>query len=274
MEFKTHISVKNLTVWYGPHQALNDVSMEIPDKKITAVVGPSGCGKSTLLKVFNRLVELNDDVRIAGEVFLGGKNIYDKIVDVYALRKKMGLLAQRPFPLPMSIYENVAYGLRIHNSIDKDNLDGIVECYLKAASLWDEVKTRLHTSATKLSIGQQQRLCLARGLAIEPEIILCDEPTSALDPFSAERIEKKLIELKPKYTIVIVTHNIQQAMRLADYVIFLYNGNVIEEGMADKIFKKPRDLLTQAYIKGEFLDEIWMEKELQMSRKVAQGEGI
>lgn len=271
---KGTIRTNSLNVFYGSHQALKDVTVSVPSRKITAIIGPSGCGKSTLLKVFNRLIELNDDVKVSGEVFLDEQNIYDKTVDVYALRKKMGLLAQRPFPLPMSIYDNVAYGLRIHNSIDKSKLDSIVEHYLKMSGLWDEVKSRLRSSATKLSIGQQQRLCLARGLAVEPEIILCDEPTSALDPFSAERIEKKLLELKSQYTIVIVTHNIQQAMKLAEHVIFLYNGIVIEAGAADKIFEKPADLLTQAYIKGEFLDEIWVSKEAQKRKGVAGGEGI
>lgn len=268
------IRTRLLNVFYGSHQALKDVTVNIPSRKITAIIGPSGCGKSTLLKVFNRLIELSDEVKISGEVFLDEEDIYGKLTDVYALRKKMGLLAQRPYPLPMSIYENVAYGLRIHNSIDKGRLDAAVEHYLKVSSLWNEVKERLHSSAAKLSIGQQQRLCLARGLAVEPEIILCDEPTSALDPFSAERIEKKLIELKSKYTIVIVTHNIQQAMKLADYVIFLYHGNVIEAGGADKIFKEPKELMTQAYIKGEYLDEIWLQKEARSSLKVGGGEGI
>lgn len=269
-----HILTKNLSVYYGEHLALKDISIKVPIRKITAIIGPSGCGKSTLLKVFNRLIELNDDVKISGEVFVDGVNIYDKSVDVYALRKKMGLLAQKPFPLPMSIYENVAYGLRVHNSIDKSKLDNIVEHYLKEVNLWPEVKDRLHTSATKLSIGQQQRLCLARGLAVEPEIILCDEPTSALDPLSAERIENKLAELKEKYTIIIVTHNIQQAIKLADYAIFLYYGKFVEAGNAKEIFKGPKELMTQAYLKGEFLDEIWLKKEARLSNKVEEGEGI
>jgi len=271
---KGSIRTDSLNIFYGSHQALRDITLDIPTRKITAIIGPSGCGKSTLLKSFNRLIELSDEVRISGKVFFDGKNIYDKSVDVYSLRKKMGLLAQRPYPLPMSIYDNVAYGVRIHNSTEKNKLGPIVEHYLKVANLWDEVKSRLHSSATKLSIGQQQRLCLARGLAIEPEIILCDEPTSALDPFSSERIERKLVELKEKYTIVIVTHNIQQAMKLADYVVFLYNGVVIEAEAADKIFKKPEELLTQAYLKGEFLDEIWVQKEAQFGRKIEEGEGI
>lgn len=271
---KGNIRTDSLNVFYGAHQALKNVTVSIPSRKIVAIIGPSGCGKSTLLKVFNRLIELNDDVRISGKVLVDGVNIYDKSIDVYSLRKKMGLLAQKPFVLPMSIYENVAYGLKIHNGVDKVKLSSFVEDYLRVASLWDEVKDRLHTSAAKLSIGQQQRLCLARGLAIEPEIILCDEPTSALDPFSAERIEKKLFELKQKYTIVIVTHNIQQAMKLADYVVFLYQGQLIEVGSAEEIFKAPKESLTGAYIRGEFLDEIWIEKQLQLNYEVKEGEGI
>jgi len=269
---KWHISTNLLNVSYGTHRALADVSVNIPNHKITTIIGPSGCGKSTLLKAFNRLLELNDDVAISGEVIVDGTNIYDKAQGVYDLRKKMGLLAQKPFPLPMSIYENVAYGLRIHNNIDKKSLGTLVERYLREANLWDEVKDRLHASASRLSIGQQQRLCLARGLAIEPEIILGDEPTSALDPFSAERIEKKLCELKKRYTIVIVTHNIQQAIKLADYVIFLYNGVVVETGSADDIFKTPKKLMTQAYIKGEYLDEIWLQKEASSVNR--EGAGI
>lgn len=269
-----HIYTKNLNVFYGAHQALRDVTIAIPKHKITAIIGPSGCGKSTLLKVFNRLIDLNEDVKISGAVYVDDINIYDKSVNVYELRKKMGLLAQKPFPLPMSIYENIAYGVKIHNTKDKQKLNEIVEHYLKVASLWNEVKSRLHVSATKLSIGQQQRLCLARGLAISPEIILCDEPTSALDPYSAENIEKKLLELKNEYTIAIVTHNIQQAIRLADYVIFLYQGNVIEAGLSENFFKAPKEILSSAYIKGEFLDEIWVEKEARLSKKVTGGEGI
>lgn len=271
---QAHIWTDSLNVAYGEHKALSNVSIEIPRNSITAIIGPSGCGKSTLLKVFNRLLDLNDDVDVSGRVFVDGSDIYDKAVDIYALRKKMGLLAQKPFPLPMSIYDNVAYGIRIHNSIDAKKLAGMVEYYLKEANLWDEVKDRLHASASKLSIGQQQRLCLARGLAIEPEIILGDEPTSALDPNSSERIEKKLVELKGKYTIVIVTHNIQQAAKLADHVIFLYYGKVIEEGPAEKIFRAPREVMTQAYIKGEYLDEIWLKKEAQSINRVEEGEGI
>jgi len=270
----SHIQAESLNVFYGKHRALRDVTVNVPRGKITAVIGPSGCGKSTLLRVFNRLIDLNDEVNITGRVLFDGVDIYDKNLDVYSLRKRMGLLAQRPFALPMSIFENVAYGLRIHNSIDKSKLNMLVERYLKEANLWDEVKDRLNSSAYKLSIGQQQRLCLARGLAIEPEIILGDEPTSALDPFSAQAIERKLLEFKGRYTVVVVTHNIQQAMKLADYVIFLYNGIVIEADSADKIFGSPNNKITQAYIKGEYLDEIWLEKEALSRNKVLGGEGI
>lgn len=250
MEFKTHISVKNLTVRYGTHPALNDITIDIPDKKITAIIGPSGCGKSTLLKSFNRLINLHDGIQVSGQVFVDGEDIYDPKVEVTHLRKKMGLLFQRPQVLPMSIYDNVAYGPRIHGLKDKKQLDVIVEQRLKEASLWAEVKERLHASASKLSIGQQQKLCLARGLAVEPEVILGDEPTSALDPISAERIEQRFIELKNHYTIVLVTHILRQAKRLADYVIFLYLGNLIEHGPAEEIFKNPKDPRTHAYING------------------------
>lgn len=264
MESKTHISVKNLTVWYGQQQALNNISIDIPDKKITAIIGPSGCGKTTLLKSFNRLIDLQEAVKVDGQVLVDGEDIYDPKVEVTHLRKKMGLLSQRPQVLPLSIYENVAYGLRIHGIKDKKKLDGIIQHYLKESSLWDEVKDRLYTPASRLSIGQQQRLCLARGLAVEPEVILGDEPTSALDPISAERIEQSLLELKNKYTIVLVTHILRQAKRLADYVIFLYLGNLIEHGPADEFFKSPKYLKTQAYISGKFIEEHKIDRELNL----------
>ncbi len=264
MEFKTHISIKNLTVWYGKHQALNNITIDIPDKKITAIIGPSGCGKTTLLKSLNRLIDLQDGVKVIGEVFVDGENIYDPKIEVTHLRKKMGLLSQRPQALPMSIYDNVAYGSRIHGIKDKKKLDGIVQHYLREVNLWDEVKDRLYGSAAKLSIGQQQRLCLARGLAVGPEIILGDEPTSALDPISAQHIEKKLLELRNDYTIVIVTHNIQQATRIADYAVFLYLGYLIEHGPTEKIFKEPKESRTRAYINGEFFEE--PKKELKIDR--------
>lgn len=260
MQSKTHISVRNLNVWYGNHKALNNVSIDIPDKKITAIIGPSGCGKSTLLKSLNRLIDLHDEIRVTGEVLVDGEDIYAPGVEVTHLRKKMGLLSQRPQVLPMSIYDNVAYGPRLHGLRDKNKLDEIVVRYLKETSLWNEVKDRLHSAATKLSIGQQQRLCLARGLAVEPEIILGDEPTSALDPISAEGVEQRLLELKNKYTIILVTHILRQAKRLADYVVFLYLGDLIEHGAADEIFRNPKHVKTQSYINGKFIEEYKVEK--------------
>lgn len=254
MEFKSHISARNLSVWYGKRQALNNVSIDIPDKKITAIIGPSGCGKTTLLKSFNRLIDIHEEVKVTGKVLVDGEDIYDPKKEVRHLRKKMGLLSQRPQVLPMSIYDNVAYGPRLHGIKDKKTLNDIVGHYLKESSLWDEVKDRLHGPASKLSIGQQQRLCLARGLAVEPEVILGDEPTSALDPASAERIEKRFLELKKQYTIVIVTHFLRQAKRLADYVVFLYLGDLVEHGPADAFFKHPKDPKTQAYISGAFIE--------------------
>ena len=264
MELGTHIGVKDLSVWYGQHQVLNNISIDIPDKKITAIIGPSGCGKTTLLKSFNRLIDLQDGVKVSGQVFIDSENIYDSKLEVTRLRKKMGLLFQRPQVLPMSIYDNVAYGPRIHGTKDKRKLDGIVEHYLKEASLWNEVKDRLRTSASKLSIGQQQRLCLARGLAVEPEVILGDEPTSALDPISAECIEQRFLELKNRYTIVLVTHFLEQAKRLADYVIFLYLGSIIEHGSTKEIFEHPKYVKTQAYINGEFIEDHEINKEVNL----------
>ena len=251
METKSHISVRDLSVWYGQHQVLKDITLDIPDKKITAIIGPSGCGKTTLLKSFNRLINLQDGVKVSGQVLVDGENIYDPKVEVTHLRKKMGLLFQKPQVLPMSIYDNVAYGPRIHGIKDKKTLDEIVGRHLKESSLWSEVKDRLHAPASRLSIGQQQRLCLARGLAVEPEIILGDEPTSALDPVSAERIEQRFIELKNRYTIVLVTHILRQAKRLADHVIFLYLGELIEQGPAEAVLNDPQDERTKSYISGK-----------------------
>jgi phosphate transport system ATP-binding protein len=264
----THISVRNLTVWYGGHKALDDITIDIPDKKITAIIGPSGCGKTTLLKSFNRLIDLQDGVIIGGQVLVDGEDIYAPKVEVTHLRKKMGLLSQRPQVLPMSIYENVAYGPRIHGVKDKNKLDKIVQHYLKESSLWNEVKDRLHGTASKLSIGQQQRLCLARGLAVEPEVILGDEPTSALDPVSAERIEQRFLELKNQYTIVLVTHILRQAKRIADYVVFLYMGNLIEHGTADEFFKNPKDARTHAYINGRFIEKQEVDREVNLKGTV------
>lgn len=264
MKSKTHISVKNLTMWYGQHKALNNITIDIPDKKITAIIGPSGCGKTTLLKSFNRLTDLQEGVKVSGCVLVDGENIYLPKVDLTSLRKKMGLLSQRPQVLPMSIYENVAYGPRLHGVKDKKKLDEIVQHYLKESGLWNEVKDRLHGTAAKLSIGQQQRLCLARGLAVEPEVILGDEPTSALDPLSAERIEQQFLKLKNHYTIVLVTHILRQAKRLADYVIFLYLGNLIEHGPAEEVFNHPKNLKTQCYLEGRFIEEPVIDKELNL----------
>jgi len=250
MNSNTHISVRNLNVYYGKQQALKDITIDIPDKKIIAIIGPSGCGKTTLLKSFNRLIDSVEGVRVSGQVLVDGENIFDPHTEVTHIRKKMGLLAQNPYPLPMSIFDNVAYGPRIHGIKDKKRLSQIVEEYLKEASLWDEVKDRLHSPASRISVGQQQRLCLARGLAVEPEIILADEPTSALDPKSSQRIEKSFLRLKSQYTVIIVTHILRQAKRLADYVVFLYCGELIEHGPAKEIFENPQQEMTREYIKG------------------------
>jgi phosphate transport system ATP-binding protein len=250
MEHNPHLTVRNLNVFYGTNHVLKNINIIIPDKKITAIIGPSGCGKTTLLKSFNRLLELSEGVKISGEVIINGENIYNPKADVYEIRKKMGLLSQRPYSLPMSIYDNVAYGPRIHGIKNKKELDVIVEHYLKEASLWDEVKDRLKTPAVKLSIGQQQRLCLARGLAVEPDMILGDEPTSSLDPQSSQHIEKKFIELKEKYTIVVVTHILRQAKRIADYLIFIHLGEIIEYGTTKEMLENPKEKKTQEYITG------------------------
>jgi phosphate transport system ATP-binding protein len=246
------IQIHGLSVAYGNHRAVRDVSADIPARQITAIIGPSGCGKTTLLRSMSRLVELVEGVRVWGQVIFHDQNIYAPRVDVTELRKRIGLLAQRPFPLPMSIYENVAYGPRVHGLRKRQALDAIVEKELQAAGLWDEVKDRLHAPASALSIGQQQRLCLARGLAVEPEVLLCDEATSALDPISAQRIEARLLELKTDYTIVLVTHVLRQARRLADYVIFMYLGELVEHGPADQVFHNPQEAKTRAYLEGEF----------------------
>jgi phosphate transport system ATP-binding protein len=250
---ETHIQVKNLNAYYGGAQALKGINIEIPRKQITVIMGPSGCGKTTLLKTFNRFLELTDSTRIEGEVLVDGQNIYERDVDVTEVRKRVGLLAQRPFPLPMSIYENVAYGLHIHRmKSERKEYRAAVKHYLEVAGLYEEVKHRLMSPATSLSIGQQQRLCLARGLAVEPEIILGDEPTSALDPISSQNIEARLLDLKREYTTVIVTHTLRQAKRLADYVIYMYMGEVIESGPAKEVFTNPKHERTQQYLEGLF----------------------
>ncbi len=244
------LAIRHLTVWYGRKQALKNINLNIPLHQITAVIGPSGCGKSTLLKCLNRLLELNEQVRVDGEVLLDGRNIYDSRVQVTDIRTRIGLLAQKPFPLPLSIYDNVAYGPRIHGRTN-GNLPAIVQSRLEAVGLWDEVQDRLKAPATDLSVGQQQRLCLARSLAVEPEILLCDESTASLDPISARGIEELLATLRGKYTIIMVTHDIDQARRLADYVAFMWLGELVEAGPAATFFAHPQQKLTQAYLARE-----------------------
>ena len=246
--------IQDLNLYIGKQHILKNINTYIPEKRITVIMGPSGCGKTTLLKSLNRLTDLYPDVNITGKILLNGNDILHSDEDVTELRKKMGLLAQRPYPLPMSIYNNVAYGLRISGRRKKRFLDRRVEHYLKQASLWEEVKDRLKDPATSLSIGQQQRLCLSRGLAVDPEIILADEPTSSLDPLSSQAIEKKFAELKKQYTIVLVTHTLRQARRIADHVIFMYLGEIIEQGPAEEIFGSPKEKKTQAYLEGSFVN--------------------
>lgn len=245
-----HISVKDLNVHIGDNHLLKNININIPDKCVTSIIGPSGCGKTTLLKSFNRLLDDIPGVNISGSVLVDGENIYSPQAEVTHIRKKMGLLAQRPFPLPMSIYDNIAYGPRIHGTKGKKELNELVEHYLQAVGLWEEVKNRLNGSATALSIGQQQRLCLARGLAVEPEIILGDESTSALDPISTKTIEDLLIKLKENYTIVLVTHILRQARRVSDYIIFVYMGRIIEFGPTEEVLLNPKEELTKEYVKG------------------------
>ena len=245
------IQVRNLELFYGDNKALKNINLDIESKKVTALIGPSGCGKSTFLRTLNRMNDLIDNVKITGEITIGGKNIY-KDIDEIDLRKKVGMVFQKPNPFPMSIYDNVAYGPRLHGVKDKKTLDGIVEKSLKGAALWDEVKDRLKKSALGLSGGQQQRLCIARTIAVSPEIILMDEPTSALDPITTIKMEELMYELKKKYTVVIVTHNMQQAGRIADKTAFFLSGEVVEYGDTSDIFYKPRDKRTEDYITGRF----------------------
>ncbi|MDQ5984366.1 MAG: phosphate ABC transporter membrane subunit PstB [Syntrophus sp. SKADARSKE-3] len=277
----SNIHLKQLTVSYGSHQVIRDITLDLPERRIIAIIGPSGCGKTTLLKSINRLLDLNEDVRVEGDICIDGMSIYSNGTDVIDLRKKVGFLSQRPYPLPMSIYDNVAFGPRIHKldvdctlrrlsehetfhhtfdeclagkSPDRRKGKGmalLVEYYLRLAGLWGEVKDRLHAPASKLSIGQQQRLALARVLAIEPEVILADEPTSALDPISAKLVEARFKLLKQDYTIIVVTHILRQARRLADYIVFLYMGDLVEHGPSEQFFGDPQDEKTRAYISGE-----------------------
>ncbi len=248
----TKMKIENLNLYYGNFQALTDVNMNIYEKRITALIGPSGCGKSTFLRTLNRMNDLIDSVKIEGDVLLDFQDIYNKDYDIIRLRKKVGMVFQKPNPFPKSIYENIVYGPRIHGIKDKQELDEIVERTLKEVALWEEVKDRLKKSAMGLSGGQQQRLCIARCLAVEPEIILMDEPTSALDPVATLRIESLLEELVKKYTIVIVTHNMQQAGRVSDYTSFFLSGRVIETDETDMIFSNPDNKKTEDYITGRF----------------------
>ncbi len=249
---KPHIVVENLNLYIQNNHILKNINLSIPDKSITCIIGPSGCGKTTLLRTFNRLHDGSVDVKIEGKLFVDGEDIYAKDTEVTHIRKKMGLLAQRPCSLPMSIIDNVAYGPRIHGVRGRRKLYAIARHQLSAVGLWEEVKDRLKTPASKLSIGQQQRLCLARGLAVEPEIILGDEATSALDPISSKTIEELFLSIKNKYTIVLVTHTLRQARRIADYVAFMYLGELVEFGTADQVFNHPKHKLTKEYISGGF----------------------
>ena len=246
------ISVKDMCLWYGDHQALKNVNIEIPEKSITALIGPSGCGKSTFLKTLNRMNDLIPGVKITGDIRYEGTDIFSKEVDVNNLRKEIGMVFQKPNPFPMSIYDNVAYGPRTHGITNRVQLDVIVERALRDAAIWDEVKDRLKKNALGMSGGQQQRLCIARALAVQPKILLMDEPTSALDPISTSRIEELVTELKEKYTIVMVTHNMQQAVRVSDYTAFFLLGELVEFGKTDDVFSQPREKRTEDYITGRF----------------------
>jgi phosphate transport system ATP-binding protein len=246
------IKIEDLNVYIDNQHILKNVSLNIPEKSITCIIGPSGCGKSTLLKTLNRMHDDTPEVKISGQVIVDDENIYSPGVNVIDTRKKMGLLAQRPCPLPMSIFDNVAYGPRIHGIKKRKAINQTVIQYLQYVGLWEEVRGRVRSSATKLSIGQQQRLCLARGLAIEPEYILGDEATSALDPLSTKKIEELFIKLKEKYTVILVTHTLRQAKRIADNIVFMYLGEIIETGPTDEFFKNPKKKLTREYLSGSF----------------------
>ena len=246
------LSVQDLCLWYGSHQALKDINIEIPEKSITALIGPSGCGKSTFLKTLDRMNDLIPDVKITGSIKYKGEDIFEPSVNVSELRRQVGMVFQKPNPFPMSIYDNIAYGPRTHGVKSRAKLDEIVEQSLRGAAIWDEVKDRLKKNALGLSGGQQQRLCIARALAVEPEVLLMDEPTSALDPISTSKIEELAMELKDRYTIVIVTHNMQQAVRISDHTAFFLLGELVEYGETEKLFSQPQDKRTEDYITGRF----------------------
>jgi phosphate transport system ATP-binding protein len=249
---KEIIKTIDVNLWYGEKQALYTINMSILANKITALIGPSGCGKSTLIRCFNRMNDVIDKCKITGKIFFNGEDIYQPSADPVEIRKKIGMVFQKPNPFPKSIYENIAYGPRVQGNNNKKELDSIVERSLKDAALWDEVSERLHESAIRLSGGQQQRLCIARSLAIEPEIILMDEPCSSLDPIATAKIEDLMLELKKKYTVIIVTHNMQQAARVSDYTAYMYLGKLIEYGNTAQIFEDPHEELTEKYITGRF----------------------
>jgi phosphate transport system ATP-binding protein len=246
------ISVRDLNFYYGKHHALHNISLDIPEKKVTAFIGPSGCGKSTLLRCFNRVYEMYPGHRTSGEIMLDGENILNRKIDLNALRAKVGMVFQKPTPFPMSIYDNIAFGVKMHEKLGRNEMGDRVEWALKKAALWDEVKDKLHQSGTALSGGQQQRLCIARGVAVKPEVLLLDEPASALDPISTLKIEELINELKEDYTIVIVTHNMQQAARISDNTAFLYLGKLIEYDDTDTIFTAPNCKETEDYITGRY----------------------
>ncbi len=246
------VTVKNMCLWYGAHQALKDINVNIPEKSITALIGPSGCGKSTFLKTLNRMNDLIPGVKITGDIRYKDTDIFDSSVNVNELRREVGMVFQKPNPFPMSIYDNIAYGPRTHGIKNKAKLDDIVERSLKDAAIWDEVKDRLKKNALGLSGGQQQRLCIARAIAVEPEVLLMDEPTSALDPISTSKIEELALELKKKYTIIIVTHNMQQAVRISDKTAFFLLGELVEYDDTEKLFSEPKDKRTEDYITGRF----------------------
>ncbi len=252
MKRRIKMSAKSLDFYYSDFKALSDISLDFYENEVTALIGPSGCGKSTFLRCLNRMNDLIDGVRVNGEIILDGKNVYEKSLDAVHLRRRVGMVFQKPNPFPKTIFENVAYGLRINGIRDKNIIASQVEKSLRHAALWDEVKDRLHSSALGMSGGQQQRLCIARALAVEPEILLMDEPASALDPIATQKIEELVHQLKQDYTIIIVTHNMQQAARVSDFTAFFYMGRLIECGETDTIFTKPGNSQTEAYITGRF----------------------
>jgi phosphate transport system ATP-binding protein len=252
MDNQAKIKIQNLNVYAAKQQILKNINIEIPENKITVILGPSGCGKTTLLKCMNRLTDLYPELKVSGKIIIDDKNILEAGEDIYTLRQHMGLLSQRPYPLPMTIFNNIAYGLKLRGVRGGRELRKQVVTYLKQANLWDEVKNRMREPASRLSIGQQQRLCLARGLAVNPEIILADEPTSALDPISSQTIEEKFVELKKDYTIVLVTHVLRQARRIADHVVFIYMGEVIEQGDVKEVLENPKMEKTKLYLGGTF----------------------